>query len=711
MFDSISVFVNDISSFNVPIPLNLQIALIITIIIALCIGGYFLRDVFDITSMRSGMSWFIFIAVLNLSTLLIIFIYYNNKNGKYKGPIGNTGKKGLLGKKGTSISCNFCKNNIYLQKVRKSDVICRLDIFSKDFVGIFDKEKYFNDILNKGNNIDYDSFVNNIILHKTSDSTSGITPAIINFSALMDSNSIAVLLIKAINDITKASSKTYGTFRQPDSVLGEYIPLGDTVYGGLEDKMVLNSFVVDGNILYPSNYIKLVSFKSYNKKNGDIDIYTIWRANGQTINETGFKNSRNKVHYSALGDICRYGKTQPKVNELPTISENCLEEIDSSLLQLVFVYVGNIEIKNEVKDIDYSQSDTYLIENTPLNKIEIFSVWRTPMNTFLTNCNSQNEIVNQTLIYNIINNLNSSLNKYGNIKAEAKAKIGVLLEQIQIPKIIVSLILCKYYEIELIQEVVYYINRYRNAVPEFKSVNTSTSTFGDLMDIILQTKTSYQKYNDDLLRKANIKLNGKIINYDEKNEKHLPKMILEIYDTTQTKLLTIPIRIENTTTLLDIINLIFENGFETKIAVDSDGIAQGGIFLNSIQEMVLRICKVLMPPNIPVYTIKDECLGTFALDREREDIIKLFTESKNIYDKLMNTITDNYDKYQPVMPNIYQYQNLTDSKIGQLCGHINNYNDKINSGNLEEITTSRIKGLTELYNDMNSYLQNVNTKV
>ena len=45
-----------------------------------------------------------------------------------------------------------------------------------------------------------------------------------------------------------------------------YIALGDSVYGGLEDNMELNSFMIDGNILFPSNFIQLVSFKSYNAK-------------------------------------------------------------------------------------------------------------------------------------------------------------------------------------------------------------------------------------------------------------------------------------------------------------------------------------------------------------------------------------------------------------------------------------------------------------
>ena len=707
MFQAITDFANDISSFNVPIPLELQIGIIIIIIIALCVGAYFLRNMFDISQMSGGFSWFIFIAVLNLSTLLAIFLYYNSKQGTYKGPVGKSGKKGKMGKKGTYVSCNFCKNNIYLQKVRKSDVICRLDTYSKDFKSIFDNENYFNDILNKGNNIDYDSFVNNIILNKKTSSSS--LPAIDKFNLLMNTKYIAVLLIKAINEVTKASKNTYGTFRNPNGKAG-YIAIGDSVYGGLEDNMELNSFMIDGNILYPSNYIQLVSFKSYNEKTGDIDTYTIWRPNGQTITETGFKGEKEQVHYSALGDICRYGLTQPKINECATISEKCLEEIDPSNLILVYVYVGSIQIKNE-KNIDYSQTESYLIENTPLNDIEIFSVWRTPMNKFLTNCNSQNSIVNKTVIFNIVNNLNSSLNKYGNISSKIKKQIGVLLEQIQIPKILTSLILCKYYEMELIQDIIYYINRYRNTIPEFKSINTTTSSLGDLMALISKTKKTYQSYNENLMRNANATIKGKIVPYDEKKEKNLPNMIIKVYDTANTKLLTIPVQIENTNTLLDIVNLIFENGIETRIAVDSDGVAQGGLFLNSIQEMVLRLCKILMPPTTPAYTIKDECLGTFALDREREEVIKLMTEAKNIMYKMMDTISIDYDKYQTIMPNIQQYQTLMDSKMGQLCGHITDYSSKINNNNLEEFTTTRIKGLIALYNDMNNYLQNVMSKV
>jgi hypothetical protein len=70
-------------------------------------------------------------------------------------------------------------------------------------------------------------------------------------------------LIKVINDtITKASDKTYGTFRTPNIPVGFY-PLGDAVYGGLE-KFELNSFSVNGDVYHPPDYDKIVSFTSYN---------------------------------------------------------------------------------------------------------------------------------------------------------------------------------------------------------------------------------------------------------------------------------------------------------------------------------------------------------------------------------------------------------------------------------------------------------------
>ena len=91
-----------------------------------------------------------------------------------------------------------------------------------------------------------------------------------------------------------------------------------------------------------------------------------------------------------------------------------------------------------------------------------------------------------------------------------------------------------------------------------------------------------------------------------------------------------------------------------------------------------------MPPTQPAYMIKDECLGTFAIDRGREEIIKDFTSQINTYNKFTDEMSSNQNKYESVLPNVRQYETLMDSQIGQLCGHIDNYLSKINDLNLEE---------------------------
>jgi len=625
-------------------------------------------------------------------------------------------------------------------------------------------EQYFNNILDDGNNIDYNSFINSLFFMSDKPNES-----LVSFFVLMMTNNIAILLIKAINEITKASDTTYGTFRHPkgDAL---HLPLGDCIYGGLEDKLELNSFTVDGNVLYPSNYTQLVSFKVYDPYDGLTHTYTIWRPNGQTINEIGFKNKPVQDHYKSLGDICRLGTATPAVNETTTISEKCLDQIDIKNIKLVFIYVGNIQINNDLND--YSQSDSYLIENKQLsNDIEIFSIWRTPLNTFLTNCNSQNTVSNNTFVYNIINNLESTLNNYGNVSSETKSYISVLLESIKIPKILSAIIITKYYKLELLQDLMYYVSRYQNTVPEFQAKNVkdtileinkliaTMSSSGSMasvltnmgtviqltgiLKLIKETIQTYKEYNDELVKIANTRVEYKkptqyqikknttdVINlykeynkdlvskidttdkvdipnqYDASKEKHLPPMVLKAYNNAITKLTTIPVQIENTNTFLDIVNLIFENGIETLIAIDSDGVAQGGVFMNSIQELVIRICKVLMPPNTPAYSIKDECLGTFSFDRDREEKIKIFTESYAALIKLAEQIINDV-KFQSIIPNVIQYDQIMLMKMGQLCGHIENYLDKILSGDLNEFTTSRIKSLIEIINENIVNLQNI----
>jgi hypothetical protein len=426
-----------------------------------------------------------------------------------------------------------------------------------------------------------------------------------------------------------------------------------------------------------------------------------------------------KVSYNSIGDVCRFGTNPPKLNDVGILSENCLDPVSYKDLTLVFIYVGNLQFNDESNAVDYTQSDSYLIQNNVINNdIEIFSVWRTPLNTFLTNCNSQNELINGSISYNMVSSLNDFLTEYGSVSSSSKTYIKNILQSVNIPKILAASTICKHYELELHKELIYYFNKYQNIIPEFaavinsKNVSSSNSlSLGDLITAIETTKEKYEEYNAKLIKQANIDLNKSSgTSYDSSLEKHLPPALLKIYNSVNTQLLTISVKIENTNTFLDLINVLFDNSIETRIAIDSDGIAEGGVLLNEIQETIVRICKMIMPPSTQAYTIKDECLGTFALDRDREEAIREFTEVIDKYNKIIDEFTSDV-KYNKVMINVRQMEDLMFNKVGQLCGYITNYMKKINTMDLEEFTTSRIKGLKKIYGDMVIYLNTVNNSV
>jgi hypothetical protein len=818
MFQLITDFINSIASFTFKVPLWLQIAIIIIVIIALSVGAFFLRGYFDISYMRSGVAWFIVVAVLNLSTILAVFIYYNQRMDTIKSKIseakpGPVGKKGKTGKKGKYLTCSYCAKDIYIQKSHSSDVMCNLSTYDSIKTTIDISLDYFQNIINNGNRINYSNFVNGIIFGKTIESSN--IDSINNFYSLMTPQSISYQLIKTVNQtITKASDDMYGTFRTPNLPEG-YYPIGDSVYGGLED-FELNSFSLNGDVLHPTDYIKIVSFTSFNEETKDTDIYTIWRPLSTTItpkflanNERIENATRNNqkivaepITYYPLGDICRYGdgisgKSKPNINETVTISSKCCIQIGYTDLKLVFIYFGALTFTDEAAKLDYSKTNTWLIKNKTPNDIQIFSVWRTPMNTFITNCNANNigssirqpvnsPIMNQTFVFNMFNNAKYAINEYGNISDDYKKIASAYLEKITLPKILIAAMLCKHYQIELYKEIVYYFSYYqkgtdKNGEPYFptnvSSVNipsintqsdvsrfdsktkkfsmnklyeiydtssntsvTSSTKFGYIMNLIDVANNENDAYNDDLIRKASLEASGvsigttttrsnrrltdaekitilsstptrtnssggiefvtKPTGYDPLKERHLPKKLMDVYDYINTELLTISVRIENSTNLLDIVNTLFDNGIESRIAVDAIGLAEGGSLLNEVQETVLILCKMIMPPTQAAYIISDDCLGTFALDRNRESSISLLSETMDIYRKLLDNFFANYKKYQKIEASIIQYNDLLAYDIGIICSHIDDNWNKLNDMDLEEFTTARIKQITAKYNEI-----------
>lgn len=707
--DSLSAFVNDISAFEIKLPLWFQAGIILVIIVALVVGGYFLRDTFDVSALRSGYVWFIAIAIINLITIFLIFTYYGKTAGNYPSPIGIRGKKGKRGKVGSSVSCSYeCKTNIYLQSVRKTDTVCRLDVYDSNFNTLYAAFSYFQDILDAGNEIDYTGLINNIILGNTLPSNTTLNQtAISNFKSLMTSPSIAWYLIKIINtDITAASENTYGTFRTPVPKVG-YLPLGDSVYGGVEN-FALNSFVVSGDIMYPQGYTKLTTLSAFNSKTGDVNTFTIWRQQAQTVSSTGYKGAIQKNSYLPLGDVISFGTSAPPVNNYAMIKDTCLEPVAAKDLNLVFIYVGSLGFNSESNTEQYTQTNSYLVQNQIVDNIEIFSVWRTPMNTFICNFNSQNDLINNTVYYNLLSGLNDALNEYGNISNTYKTWVNNRLSSITLPSILIAMIYTRHYQLEATRELIYYANKYQSKIPEFKNRNIGKMDIANLMTLINNTNQAYNKHNQNLIKQSSISLRAsKPLVYDPKKEKHLPPMLLTTYNNIQASLDTIPVKVENSNTLLDVVNIVIPNGLEGRIAINSDGIVQGGTILNDIQETLVRMCRILMPPTASAYVIKDECLGTFGIDREKESAIKDLTAEKEKYNKYIDTIQTHMEQYQSQIEIIRNYEDLAQRKMGQLCGHIPNYMEKIHNMDMTEITTSRVKGLIGIYREVNGYLARI----
>uniref|UniRef100_A0A6C0HLZ8 Uncharacterized protein n=1 Tax=viral metagenome TaxID=1070528 RepID=A0A6C0HLZ8_9ZZZZ len=742
MFAAISDFFNSVMSFSLNISVTVKIIILIITIIVLLVGMYSIREQFEYSYFRHAYFWYFFVAFVNLISILIIVYFYNAKNGNYVGPPGATGTRGKRGKSGKFLTCSYCKTNLYIQKQQLSTIICKIILNYEPFNVEYNKMpfealKYFDALIAAGS-IDYSQFVTNIILAKTGDPAA--SDAVAKFKTLMVPNSLAFQLIDEINhSIGKSDNLIFGSFKRPNASMG-YTILGDVVAGGTE-QFNLNCFIISGDILFPQGYNLLVSFQSYNQDTGKHDTFTIWRPIGQNVMEQQQTSATGTTpvptQYTALGDICSLGTTTPPLNLSAIIRETCLEEVSSEYATMIFIYCGiDLTFTDETHNVDYTQTTSYLIENKIANNIQIFSVWRTPLNTFITNSNSDNQIINNTVAFNIYNNLSFALNENGNLKTEARQYLITYLSTVQIKKITSAALLCKHFDMLYARELIYYINKAQSTLYGRSSVNTSTpeptlnlstlslnlspdAPLGDMMAAIAATIIEFNTYN------ANIGITDNSTQppgYFEKSgylnpntQKKLPDDLMSVYNIINAELASLPVQIENTNTMLDIINCIFDAGFDTRIAIDSEGITEGGIMMTEIQELVIRICKVLMPPIVPIYMIKDECLGDTPIDNTHLELTHQFTEVVSQHNKYITFQAEDTNAQGNMQHIIRQQEQVLNNELGQVVGHIKGWYENITKMDLSEFTDSRIKSMIFIYKKTNEFYENafsgVNIKV
>ena len=186
----------------------------------------------------------------------------------------------------------------------------------------------------------------------------------------------------------------------------------------------------------------------------------------------------------------------------------------------------------------------------------------------------------------------------------------------------------------------------------------------------------------------------------------IPYPIQKVYDKVNADMDKMPFQIESCYTLLDLLMVLFPDGIDTMIAVDSEGLIEGGVDItsNDVQMTFIQVCQTLLPPAQPIYEIKDECLGTFHKDKNKDDAINKLEIQIVRYKKLLDSYKDsnnacnNWVAVQNYSIQIYQ-------RIGEYVGHIPDYIDKIENIEMDDFTISKIISITALYKNLNDYME------
>ena len=106
---------------------------------------------------------------------------------------------------------------------------------------------------------------------------------------------------------------------------------------------------------------------------------------------------------------------------------------------------------------------------------------------FICNFNSENDLVNNTVYFNVLSNLADALNEYGNISQTYKTWASNRLSSITIPSILIAMIYTRHYQLEATKELVYYVNKYQSSVPEFQNRDIGSMDIATLMNATTPT--------------------------------------------------------------------------------------------------------------------------------------------------------------------------------------------------------------------------------
>ena len=644
---SINHFFGELAKMEFETPMSTKITIYISILVVVLILYFIFSNTNMADLLKDNYNYYFILVVINLVNIILVLTYYSYYSGTYVGDPGKKGDKGEKGKRGKFISCSFCKSNIFTQKSNRYskivnvDETTKLDIENDAVVNqIMSYTRRANELGAELKDLKDKEFVNSM---KEIIGT--------NMNKYITIRGMVYMSIQEINSkISNGLTKYPGSFYRASGRLG-YFPLGDTPFRTAKPSK-MNSFMVSGDVRNPVEFKKLVTFDTLEREGETISRFivskfTIWRPVGPE-------------DFKTMGDVVQFGTDPPNNNIVACIKENCLKKLDESKeLEMMFIHYGIEGNVNETEEDSRLSTfrRSYQIINKKMNKIKLYSIWRTPINSFVTYSVNDEDIKTDTLIFNLIGHHAQYLDKYGDINEKGKKFVKTRLKSIKLSRPLRVLLILSFYQ------------------------------------------TYYSKMMDQFLEENREDL-GKL----RKSESE--KIIRDEYQRLLVdKQKEVPYMVQSNETLYDVAMILFPQGFEERVTTDTKSSDISANVLMPIQIDLLKIMMILFPPKFDLYMIKNECLSYNRIDFARRKLINRATNEILNTEKYMDVYKSKPELYcdsgKGVKDEIYKLDDL----LGKHLGHIDNYLTKIETRELDSFTNDRLNLIYKLYKDFNTYLE------
>ena len=693
--------------FSINIPYEFYMGICITLMILVSLAVFINRVKLENSDFRDYYKIYYYIFMANLANITYFTFYYHRKKDKLKGEIGEKGDTGIKGDRGKYITCSFCEYNLYFLKTKNYTKILTLD------VGV-DEQKIDEELENFSYKMSYNlEYLDLSFLKKMNKSLSmnknkiiKILKNLFNFTNRM--KYLSYHINKAINQ-NNYSKKI--SFFKPIGGNG-YFPIGHSVFNSeLANKM--NAFLINGDIRFPADYKIRFTFQNVDElekqgieKSKKIEMNYSFIDPIAPIDETREGDEREFV---AMGELIVRNQDIQKIandrNLMACIRKSCAEEIPFDMLQLMAIKISyNTTNKKINRILNYNLGDKAYDIN-PEN-LDIYSIWKTPMNTYISNCVTGNKsLQNATVGYNIIDGRISFLKDSGfTLNSKGKEVITKRLKKITLPKILrITFIIMNEYQL-FFDQIIYILSNY---VVEFTKMRNELEGSMNLVKTNKQISRDELKIADlnEKIEKFELllsRLNKKNIynNFDDIFDKDTQIMLEEtIPDMEKMRegLEKIPLYVNNYTTLYDLLMYVYPEGYDTIIGVDDNGIKAGGLELNKIQKEILKITKVCFPPNKAVYIPKDECMSYNRIDLDRRTLFReindVLTKYENLEAKYIKNGTCDENSIEIIQQSFIEIDKILKSQFS----HIKNYEKKIKERDMNMFSNSRIKIVIKQY--------------